>query len=459
MATHIRLRGTSRKGGFLRRLFSVLFIAALLALGVAVFTLFEFQKPELTLGKHPTALGGKIELPLTVTDAKSGIRSLTITLRQNQTDVVLLQRTFPRAAWFGPAGPRVIEEQVPIDPGTAGISEGQAELIVEVRDFSLAGFFRGNRTKKVLPVTMDTKPPVVSVVQSQHAIRPGGSGVVVYSVGEQPARHGVMVDTTLFPGHPTGKPGFFVAYFALPWDAQQPKSVRVAAWDEAGNEGSAPCAVLFKKAAAKHDTITISDNFLQQKMPEFAQHYPEMRGTLLEQYLYVNREVRQKNAEAIDKLCARTDPQQLWQGRFLRMPGANRAGFADQRTYLYQGREIDRQTHLGIDIASVANAEIRAANRGRVVFADYMGIYGNMVLIDHGQGVASLYSHLNDITTTAGALVEKNQPIGHSGTSGMAGGDHLHFSMLVQGVFVTPIEWWDQHWIDVNITPALNAAR
>ena len=53
-------------------------------------------------------------------------------------------------------------------------------------------------------------------------------------------------------------------------------------------------------------------------------------------------------------------------------------------------------------------------------------------------------------------MVEKDEVIGHSGTSGMAGGDHLHFSMLVQGIFVKPAEWWDQHWIDVNINSFIN---
>ena len=182
-----------------------------------------------------------------------------------------------------------------------------------------------------------------------------------------------------------------------------------------------------------------------------------MKGTMLEKYLYVNNQVRQSNAQAIAKACAATDSQQLWTDRFFRMPGSGRAGYADQRTYLYNGTAIDTQTHLGVDIASTERAEIRAANRGKVVFADYLGIYGNMILIDHGQGIASLYSHLSSIETKVGALVEKNQPIARSGATGMAGGDHLHFSMLVHGIFVTPIEWWDQHWIDVNIKAAFNA--
>jgi murein DD-endopeptidase MepM/ murein hydrolase activator NlpD len=231
----------------------------------------------------------------------------------------------------------------------------------------------------------------------------------------------------------------------------------VVAADEAGNEVTVPLAVTVKPVEEKQDSITLSDGFLQKKIPEFEEHYPNLQGSLLDKYLHINRVVRDENARSIAKACTETEPKQLWTDRFLRMPGAGRAGFADQRTYLYNGQIIDHQTHLGVDIASTERAEIRAANRGKVVFADYLGIYGNMIILDHGQGLASLYSHLSSIETAVGTLVEKNQPIGRSGATGMAGGDHLHFSMLVHGVFVTPTEWWDQHWIDVNIKSALNA--
>ena len=78
------------------------------------------------------------------------------------------------------------------------------------------------------------------------------------------------------------------------------------------------------------------------------------------------------------------------------------------------------------------------------------------MILDHGQGIFSLYSHLSSIEAVKDTVVEKDQRIGRSGVSGMAGGDHLHFSMLVHGVFVTPVEWWDQRWINVNIKAAVN---
>jgi len=112
-----------------------------------------------------------------------------------------------------------------------------------------------------------------------------------------------------------------------------------------------------------------------------------------------------------------------------------------------------------MDIASTRRAEVKAANNGKVVFGDYLGIYGNMVLLDHGQGVFSLYSHLSQINVTVGDSVKGGGVIGLTGTTGMAGGDHLHFSMLVHGTFVTPKEWWDKHWIDVTIDEPITDSK
>ncbi|WP_310598665.1 M23 family metallopeptidase [Desulfobulbus sp.] len=457
MAHYIRLRRSSRRGGFLKTLALALATAVVLAAAGAGVLLFEFEKPTLTLNREIKYLGGKVELPLRATDQKSGIRSLTITLTQGKTSVVLLEKSFPRQAWFKTAGPTSLDEKVVIDAQKAGIKEGEAELDISVRDFSLSGLFKGNETLRRLPVTMDTRPPAVKILHAARAIHSGGSAMVLYTISEPPGKHGVAIDNAFFPGFPVGKKDAYVCYFALPWDAGQPEKMRLVGSDEAGNEVLLPLPTVFKKETFKRDSINLSEQFLQQKMPEFAQHYPELKGTLLEQYLYVNNQIRRSNAETIVQLSAETDAQQLWSDRFLRMFGSGRAGYADQRTYMYNGRAVDTQTHLGVDIASLAQAEVRASNRGKVVYAGYLGIYGNTVIIDHGQGILSLYSHLSSISATVGTLAEKDQPIGRSGATGMAGGDHLHFSMLVHGIFVTPVEWWDQHWIDVNIKSALNA--
>lgn len=184
-----------------------------------------------------------------------------------------------------------------------------------------------------------------------------------------------------------------------------------------------------------------------------------MQGDFIDKYLFANSTVRKQNNAKISELCMNPNPERLWKDKFGRMPGSSRAGFADHRTYKYKGNAVDHQVHLGMDIASTRRADVRSANSGVVKFADYLGIYGNMVLVDHGQGVYSLYSHLSQINVNPGDSVDPKTVLGLTGTTGMAGGDHLHFSMLVHGVFVTPKEWWDQHWVEVTIEEPITDSK
>ena len=108
-------------------------------------------------------------------------------------------------------------------------------------------------------------------------------------------------------------------------------------------------------------------------------------------------------------------------------------------------------------IEAWAGAPITAANAGRVIFADTLGIYGNSVVLDHGLGVSSLYAHLSRIDVREGDLLEKDQRLGLSGASGLAGGDHLHFAVLVSGTYVDPKEWWDPKWVREHIEARLTA--
>lgn len=440
------------KGGFFKKFFLTLFLLFISAAGILGYILFETEKPSLTLKKEIKYLGTNVDLPFEAADDKSGLRSIEITLEQNGNSTQLFNRSFQRKSWLKEAGPKNYSETLSIDAKKAKFKDGDASLIISVRDFSLNSMLRGNETAEVIPVIIDTKPPKMSISHAQQYIRPGGSGIVLYRLSENADKHGVVIDDLFFQGYPVSEGSKNqIAYICLPWNSGQPQVSKVIAVDEAGNEGKSTFSMRYKKVKDKKDTINVGDGFLKSKIPEFDERVPGMSGSMLEKYLFINNKVREKNAQQIKELCKKPFPQRLWSGRFSRMPGAKKAGFAEQRTYFHKGVPVDHQTHLGIDIASTARAEVRAANKGKVVFADYLGIYGNMVLIDHGQGIFSLYSHLSRIDVEPGMLVEAEQHIGNTGITGMAGGDHLHFSMLVNGIFVSPVEWWDQHWIDVNI--------
>ena len=438
-------------------IFLIILLIIIIAAGVlAAVILFETEKPLVSLQKEIKYIGRKTTIPVKVSDNKQGLRSIIVTIEQKGKSSELFRQDFERKTWFYGAGPAETEGKVEFDISKVKFDDGEAELVVTARDFSLNGMLKGNSTTSRFPVVIDTKMPRVTVEHSQRYILPGGSGIVVYDLSEPAQKHGVEVNGNFFEGFPV--PNFenrFIAYIAIAWDTETLQTCRVVATDMAGNEGQYVFSMILKKADYKKDSINVGDGFLNAKVPEFEQHYPEMKGTILEKYLYANNEIRQSNAETIKKVCSTSVPQQLWVDHFLRMSGASKAGFADQRTYFYNGKAIDSQVHLGMDIASTAGVEIKAANRGKVVFTDYLGIYGNTVILDHGQGLFSLYSHLSRIEAEIGEIVDQGAVIGYSGATGMAGGDHLHFSMLIHGMFVNPIEWWDQHWIDVNIKDIL----
>ena len=77
-------------------------------------------------------------------------------------------------------------------------------------------------------------------------------------------------------------------------------------------------------------------------------------------------------------------------------------------------------------------------------------------MVDHGYGLQTIYGHMSRFDVKVGDHVEKGQKMGISGQTGLAGGDHLHFSMQVDGVQVNPIEWWDEHWIKDRVLSKWN---
>jgi murein DD-endopeptidase MepM/ murein hydrolase activator NlpD len=316
-----------------------------------------------------------------------------------------------------------------------------------------------------LPVRL--RPPVLSVLSSQHYVQQGGSGVVVYHVGEsateEGGRHGVRAGDDFFPGHPmpNGSPGDFFALFGVPWDVDDPSNVRLVAADAIGNQADAGFIDRWFPRPPRTDTITLSDSFLEKVVPEITSQVPELedRGSLIATYVEINSELREKNRQHLKELAERSRDEFLWHRPFLQFPGGQvMSSFADRRTYVYQGEEVDHQTHLGFDLATTRQDKVPAANDGVVLLAQYFGIYGNVVILDHGYGLMTLYAHLSSIEVEVGQQVERGQTLGRTGATGLAGGDHLHFTTLLRGEPVNPVEWWDGKWIRDRIQSKLGEA-
>jgi murein DD-endopeptidase MepM/ murein hydrolase activator NlpD len=306
-------------------------------------------------------------------------------------------------------------------------------------------------------------PPELSVLSTHNYVTQGGAAVVVYRAGESSVDDGVQAGEWFFPGHPLpgGGPADRFCLFGVPWGLDDPALIRLAATDDVLNRAELGFVDRFFPKPPARDSIRLSESFMARVVPEILRRTPELadQGDLLENYLQVNRELRRTNAAALVDLAASSAPDFLWNQPFLPFPNAKvMSAFADQRTYLFEGREVDQQTHLGYDLASIAQSPVPAANRGIVLLARYFGIYGNTVVLDHGYGLMSLYSHMSTIDVEEGQTVERGAALGRTGATGLAGGDHLHFTTMVMGMPVNPTQWWDPGWIRDRVARKLGQA-
>ena len=415
------------------------------ALGALYYVKGEWNPPTLSVTPDQSTAGASTVFTVTASDADSGLRLLHVTATQNGNTIDIVKKDLPE-------GTRDLTETFSLPKN---VSNGAVTLAVTVKDASWHRLGHGNRADFKRDMTVDSKPPVVSVLSGQHNVNQGGTGLLVYSTDEELGKSGVRMGEHFFPGYPY-QPGKYLCFFAIPYNADvKALTPALVASDLAGNEVSIGFFFNPRVKAFKHDSINVSDNFLQSKMGQFTQYYPDQTQPI-DIFLKVNSELRAKNVGYLLQLGRDTVPQKLWDGPFIRLPNsAPMAGFADNRTYMHGGQAVDNQTHLGVDLASLATSPVPAGNTGRVVLAEFMGIYGNVVVLDHGFGIQSLYSHLSEIHVHKGETVQRGKVIGKTGATGMAGGDHLHFGMLVSGLEVQPIEWWDPHWIKDNITSKL----
>lgn len=445
-----------------KRYLLITLLLILVAGGVGGFVLFfEGDIPVADFNQTGDFIGKKGNIEYSVTDKGSGIHSITVTASQTGAQKIIHSIIFPRTSYNGAVGPLADSQSIAFDPIKMGFKDGPMTVSIAVSDFSFRGWFQGNEVTVTKEVTIDTIAPKIHLLHGEKYLSPGGTGIAIYKVKDKDATHGVEINGNFNAGFvlDAAREDTFISYFALPYDAEDIENLQITAVDKAGNSSVFPFSTVLKKADQKKDIINVGDGFLNKKIPEFQQYYPEMQGENIDKYLYANSNVRQQNNEKIYELCKEPNPERLWNGKFSRMAGSSRAGYADHRTYKYKGEAIDYQVHLGMDIASTRRADVRSANKGIVKFADYLGIYGNMILVDHGQGVFSLYSHLSQINVSPGDSVDQSTVLGLTGTTGMAGGDHLHFSMLIHGIFVTPKEWWDQHWIEVTIEEPITDSK
>jgi hypothetical protein len=425
----------------------VLLIAALSIIAVGVtYSKWGATPPQITFNRDFKVLGRAPALTVKVEDPASGLKHVSIHLKQKDQDIALADDSLNKDKSKSYDVGKLIAEKYKIE-------DGPATLSISATDNSMRNFFRGNQTEIAKDFTFITKPPTLQVLEGQHYINQGGSECVIYRVSGNVETSGVQVGQRFFPGFKFDKDLNF-ALFALEYDLPADTPMKVVASDAAGNEVTADFwHKVFPKKFRSRD-LPLEDSFVQKVVPEIMSNTPSVKdqGDPVKNFVEINSNLRRQIHGRIAELSKKSPGEFLWHGSFVQLSNSKvESYFADRRTYVYNGKPVDQQDHVGFDLSVVQHTPIEAGNDGKVVIAEYFGIYGNAVLIDHGAGLMSLYGHMSEIDVKPGQMVKKQEVIGKSGATGLAAGDHLHFGLFLQGVPVNPTEWWDQKWINDHV--------
>jgi murein DD-endopeptidase MepM/ murein hydrolase activator NlpD len=456
----------------MRYLFALL-VALVVCAGLVFFIAGRGAAPTIKILQPTKMVGLDTVLDVSVETPKAKFTRVDIAIEQNGKSTPLFSLGAPGSAKLTQETPNRIRVSRPIGKrAMPDLAAGRARITVTAARTTLFGL-RTWETSASAEVTARFDPPRVSPVSTHHYVNLGGAEMIIYRASPPDVQSGVQVGDMVYPGFPAAgagvagaDPDLRVAFFALLYDQDLGTRMRLFARDEAGNEAHADFDhKVFVKKFTK-GRIELNDAFLQRVVPDILEHAPELKlavgppDSYLPAFLRMNSDLRRLNAEKIIEFSHQTSAELPWKGPFVPLGNAKvESKFADYRTYFYQGKEVDRQVHLGFDLAVTKMIPVAAGNDGKVIFADYLGIYGNCIVIDHGMGVQSLYGHLSSMAVKPGDVVKRGQQIARSGMTGLAGGDHLHFSIQVQGHPVNPVEWWDPHWIEDRVARKIREAK
>lgn len=422
------------------RKFLGLVLAALVVLAITVVV--RSARPVLEFSSTAATLGQATPISVHVR-AAHGVRRMAAFVEQNGTRYAVWEMAqtspAPDSTWSFTAGLK----------GAPQLKDGPARLIVEGTSNDTM-----RKTGQVeRAVTVVSQPPAIGVDSEQHYLYLGMADLATFNVSGAWTEAGVRVGNQTYRAwrRPGGKPGYF-SLFAFAWNMPANTIPVAYAANGAGNDVTSPIAFQFpKKEQPRYTThdLQISDAFLQKVVGELD---PNGTGDPVQRFVRINSEMRKANNQTLADLRFKTADRFLWSQPFARQSHSQaEATFADVRNYIYHGQKIDQQVHLGYDLAVTQHVGVEASNDGRVVYAAPLGIYGNCIVVDHGYGLQTIYGHLSQIQVHEGDMVKRGQTMGLSGMTGMAGGDHIHFAMQLDGTQIDPKEWWDPHWIKDHI--------
>lgn len=441
--------------------FLVVVILFLIIIGVGYLYLspaFEQNKPTVE-SKSSMYWNLQSKIKINIKD-DTGIKYYKVTFKDGSKNIVLSQQVMENSEK---------DITISLEPPKLDIFyKGQAtSLEIEVVDNSKWNFLEGNKIVKKINLTIDTQKPIANVLRNSRYIQRGGSGVVVVKVQDDNLKDAYISFNGIknFPLTPFYKENYYVALIPWPIDITSFNGVNLIVTDKAENKTITKVPFYIQKKTIKNDTIQIKESFINNVSRRvLEQSFEKIPNNLKDIFVYSNTILREKNLKTIEEIVFNNYSNEIVESfdinPFRRLKGSKMvAGYGDKRHYYLNAIKINDAWHLGIDWASVKQAPIRTSNDGMVIFKNYLGLYGNSIIIDHGMGLSTLYAHTSIQNVEVGEYITKNTTIANTGSTGAVFGDHLHFGVLVQGIEVNPVEWMDKNWLKVRIFDVLNKSK
>jgi len=446
----MRNRSNKKSGG---KIVTLLVLLALFGGAGYIYTATEFERVTPTIQSENNIFWNRSDaLKINLAD-NEGLKSFELVLSDGTQSIIVGQGIFDTLTK---------EKTLLVNYPKSKILDPKANkltLKILVTDKSMWNMLQGNSSEKTIDINVDYRKPNVNILANSYMIIQGGSALVVFQASDENLDTlYVEAGENKFKAQPYKKEGYYAALIAWPFDKKEFKA-KVVAIDKARNKRTADIPFYLKNHKYKVSWIKASDKFIDGKITDLASNDPEYANIddRLERFVAINETMRLKNEDMIHRLSKVVSSEVLekWKvTKFYPLRNGQRvASYGDERHYYYKSKDnkVSHSFHVGYDLASTKMATIKTSNAGTVVYANENGIYGNMPMIDHGLGLYSLYGHCSQLLVNEGDEVSVGQVIAKTGVSGLALGDHLHFGLLVQGIEVRPVEWFDQSWIRKNV--------
>ena len=483
----ISVRKSAR--GFLRRLllFLIFFVVLLLILAPRVkdwwgriYERFaESQAPIVKITKAPSGIGRKkTRLKVRVRDRHSGIDQVTVRIKQGSTRVNLFDKKYDKKKNVDNLSVEFVGSEI-------GLREGSAAITVTAFDRALWS----SSTQKAIELGVDYTAPKLDVLTTQHNATRGGVELVFYRVRAEDSDSvlsGVQVGKSIYPGYPAveldedfaPETDLYFAFFAVPLDYKNDNSdIRVFARDKVMNLSYESFFYRVRELRFRSQEEKISREFLEKRIEDLYREYlileskvsalppkdfapAKTEAELLQRFKTVNTDYRALSEKVLQPVLGKPQRKRYWWGLFGRPGGSWLPGvFGDQVNYTFGDIELGSYRRFGMRYSAGNKPEVLSVQDGIVVYADKLGIFGNLMVVDHGFGLSSMYYFLSQMDRFHGDRVMKGDKLGVSGSSGFVDAPRVGFEFRLYGTPIRPEEWWDETWIKGHITNKINRVK